>query len=564
MSAIQGTVYEAFRTTAHRYPENEFLCILPQTAAQYGIGARSYSYADAAREVETLERKYRAAGVGLAQRVGLMLENRPAFFFHWLALNAVGASVVPMNTEWRRAELEYLVGHSEIRVAVVPFERVEELERAGSASGRGLTVTTADLASLDEAVTTARAAERSGAGPGPDTECALLYTSGTTGRPKGCVLPNEYFLWAGHWYATIGGLCQVSAGSERLITPLPMSHMNAMANSTMMMLLTGGCLVPLDRFHPHTWWDSVRESRATIVHYLGVMPAMLLGTPSEEGDRAHRVRFGFGAGVSPRLHATFEKRFGFPLLEAWAMTETGAGAVMIANREPRKVGTACFGAAEARIEYRIVDEVGRDVHAGQPGELWVRGSSVVSGTGTGTGAGGAAPRFGFFREYLKEPEATAEAWAGGYFHTGDIVSVDLDGDFHFIDRKKNVIRRSGENISAVEVESVLLQHPNIASVGVTAVPDEVRGDEVMACVVARVAVDEAGREGFAREILQFCLDRLAYFKAPGYVGFCERLPLTATEKIQRAQLKEFGGQLLATSNCVDLRGLKKRTPGGSP
>lgn len=558
MSAVQHTVYEAFRATARRYPENEFLCVLPQTAARYGIGARSYSYADAAREVETFERRYRAAGVGPGQRVGLMLENRPAFFFHWLALNALGASVVPINPEWRRAELEYLVGHSEIRVAVVPHERVEELERAGSASGRALTVTTADLASLGEAaVSTTGAEERPRAGPGPDTECALLYTSGTTGRPKGCVLPNEYFLWAGHWYASIGGLCEVAAGVERLITPLPMSHMNAMAYSTMVMLLTGGCLVPLDRFHPDTWWDSVRESRATIVHYLGVMPAMLLGAPLKEGDRAHRVRFGFGAGVSPRLHAIFEERFGFPLLEAWAMTETGAGAVMIANREPRKVGTACFGAAEARVEYRIVDEAGRDVGPGEPGELWVRGS-VAAGAGAGS-----TPRFGFFREYLKEPEATAEAWTGGYFHTGDIVSVDLDGDFHFIDRKKNVIRRSGENISAVEVESVLLQHPNIASVGVTGVPDEVRGDEVMACVVPRVAVDEAGRQGFAREVLQFCLSRLAYFKAPGYVGLCERLPLTATEKIQRAQLKELGKQLLESSACVDLRSLKKRTSAGS-
>ncbi len=549
MSAARGTVYEAFRATADRYPENEFLCILPQTAARYAIGAHSYSYADTAREVETLERKYRAAGVGLAHRVGLMLENRPAFFFHWLALNALGASVVPINPEWRRAELEYLVGHSEIRVAVVPLDRVEELKRAGVASGRALTVTTADLVSLDEAVPTARAAERPG--PGANTECALLYTSGTTGRPKGCVLPNEYFLWAGQWYASIGGLCQVSPGTERLITPLPMSHMNAMAYSTMVMLLTGGCLVPLDRFHPDTWWDSVRESRATIVHYLGVMPAMLLGASPEEGDRAHRVSFGFGAGVSPRLHATFEKRFGFPLLEAWAMTETGAGAVMIANREPRKVGTACFGTAEPRIDYRIVDDTGKDVRAGDPGELWVRG------------ADDAAPRFGFFHEYLKDPQATAGAWSDGYFHTGDIVSVDPDGDFHFIDRKKNVIRRSGENISAVEVESVLLQHPNIAGVGVTAVPDEVRGDEVMACLVPRVAVEEAGRESFAREVQQFCLDRLAYYKAPGYVGFCERLPLTATEKIQRAQLKDLGRQLLATSNCVDLRSLKKRTSAGT-
>ncbi|MDB6043502.1 MAG: ATP-dependent acyl-CoA ligase [Gammaproteobacteria bacterium] len=543
MSAIQGTVYDAFRRSATCYPERDFLCVLPQTAAKYSIDARSYSYADAVREVEWLERRYRAAGLGPGQRVGLMLENRPAFFFHWLALNALGASIVPINPEWRRAELEYLVGHSELCVAVVPRERAEELERAGGTTGRAVLVTTPDLDSL---AGTRVAASPSAVRPSLDTECALLYTSGTTGRPKGCVLPNEYFLWAGRWYAQIGGLCAVRDGVERLITPLPMSHMNAMAYSTMVMLLTGGCIVPLDRFHPGTWWESVRESRATVVHYLGVMPAMLLGAAANESDHGHCVRFGFGAGVSPRLHSAFEKRFGFPLLEAWAMTETGAGAVVIANREPRKVGTACFGAAETRVEYRIVDEKGADVAVGEPGELLVR-------------CAGSAPRFGFFREYLKDAPATAEAWAGGYFHTGDIVAVDPDGDFHFIDRKKNVIRRSGENISAVEVESVLLQYPGIASVGVTAVPDEVRGDEVMACVVTRTALSEAGRTPFAHDVLDFCLERLAYFKAPGYIGFCDRLPLTATEKIQRAQLRELGQNLVATPACIDVRALKKRT-----
>jgi len=291
----------------------------------------------------------------------------------------------------------------------------------------------------------------------------------------------------------------------------------------------------------------VRESRATIVHYLGVMPAMLLGAQPGPHDRDHRVRFGFGAGVSPRLHAEFESRFGFPLLEAWAMTETGSGAVIIANREPRKVGTSCFGRAEPRVEYRVVDERGEDVACGTPGELLVRSA-------------GAQPRFGFFREYLKDPVATAIAWEGGYFHTGDIVQVDADGDFHFVDRKKNVIRRSGENISAVEVEAVLGQHPGVAAVGVCAVPDEVRGDEVMACIVPRVTGNAANFEAFARDVVEFSLQRLAYFKAPGYVALCEALPLTATEKIQRAQLKEHAKTLLSTTACIDTRALKKRSP----
>lgn len=539
---ISGTVYEAFRHTVAEHAAREFLCVLPRTAVRYGIEARTVSYRNGASEVDGLLGRYREAGYGHGHRVGLMLENRPAFFFHWLALNALGASVVPLNTEWRSAELEYLVGHSEICAAVVPESRRLELVRAAQVAARPLAVTQADLAGLPKAAIPAPA---KGA-PDADTECALLYTSGTTGRPKGCVLPNEYFLWAGSWYAGLDGLCAIRPGRERLITPLPLSHMNAMAFSSMVMLLTGGCIVQLDRFHPSTWWESVRDSGATIAHYLGVMPPMLLGASVSARDRDHAVRFGFGAGVSPRLHAAFERRFGFPLIEAWAMTETGAGAVVIANHEPRKVGSACFGRVGPQIEYRIVDDGDRDVAAGSPGELLVRHA-------------GNAPRFGFFREYLKDAAATEAAWAGGYFHTGDVVRADPDGDLHFVDRKKNVIRRSGENISAVEVESVLLQHPGIAAVGVTAVPDEVRGDEVMACVVPRRQLNDAERVPFGQELTQFCLERLAYFKAPGYIGFCESLPLTATEKIQRARLKELGQALLSGSACVDLRALKKRT-----
>jgi acyl-coenzyme A synthetase/AMP-(fatty) acid ligase len=256
------------------------------------------------------------------------------------------------------------------------------------------------------------------------------------------------------------------------------------------------------------------------------------------------VRFGFGAGVSAKLHAPFEERFGFPLLEAWAMTETGAGGVVIANREPRKIGTACFGRAPPELDYRVVDDEGRDVRVDQPGELLVRAS-------------GPEPRRGYFREYLKQPDATEEAWAGGYFHTGDIVRVDEDGDFHFVDRKKNVIRRSGENISAVEVEGTLLLHPQVLSAGVAGVPDEIRGDEVMACIVLRDSAP-ADRGALARHIHAFCTERLAYYKAPGYIAFVDALPLTPTEKIQRAKLKELAASSMTAPVCVDLRAYKKR------
>ena len=557
---------DALLHAARIHPDRPFLRVLPETAGIYGIEARSHTYAQTAERVEALKHWYEAAGIGHGHRVGLMLQNRPGFFFNWLALNALGASVVPLSTEWRATELEYVVGHSELCMAVVQPNRVAELEAAAESLSRSVSVTTEreleeGAAGRHRRVT--EAAARIAGVPDIHTECALLYTSGTTGRPKGCILPNEYFIQAGHWYATIGGACTVRPGEERMLTPLPTAHMNAMACSTMCMLMTGGCLIALDRFHASTWWQSVRESQATIVHYLGVMPAMLMSAPPLPSDQDHQVRFGFGAGVNPKLHAPFEERFGFPLLEAWAMTETGSGAVVIANRESRHVGTACFGRAEHRVEYRLVDDEGKDVPVGVPGELLVRGR-------------GANPRFGFFAGYLKDAAATDESWRGGFFHTGDVVRADAEGNLFFVDRKKNVIRRSGENISAVEVESALIRHPGVRSVGVAAVPDAIRGDEVLACVVLKDAPGEGGHrataqggvaspqasssvhEALAQELVRFALSQIAYFKVPRYVVFCDALPLTATEKIQRAELRALAVKSLEAGDAIDTRALKKR------
>jgi len=548
VSDLSGTVHESFAASATRWSDHPFLAVTSGTAAAYGIEAREYTYGQVAAEVARLRWGYEEAGFAHGDRAGLLLFNRPEFLFHWLALNALGVSVVPINPDWRADELAFLVGHSEIRAAVAPAERHAALEAAAGSASRALALLSPDGSGLAALAYDPRSSERPAAAletPSATSECALLYTSGTTGRPKGCILPNEYYLWAGHWYAGLGGLCEIRQGTERMITPLPLTHMNAMACSAMCMMLTGGCLVAVDRFHPGSWWDSVRESQATVMHYLGVMPAMLLSLPPSSRDREHGARFGFGAGVQPRHHAAFEERFGVPLIEAWAMTETGAGGAVIANREPRQVGTACFGRPDDRVEFRVVDASGDDVPAGEPGELLVRRR-------------GDRPRFGFFAGYLKDEPATTEAWRGGWLHTGDLVHENGAGQLHFVDRRKNLIRRSGENISAMEIEGVLLQHPAVAAAGVTAVPDEIRGDEVMACVVLKLA-SAAADESLARELVEFCLARLAYYKAPGYVSFCGGLPLTPTEKIQRGELKELGRRLLDDGACVDTRSLKKRS-----
>ncbi len=527
-------VAQFFAATASVYPNRPFLNVLSETANVYGIEAGEISYASLLRSAREKQTVYANAGYGPGHRVGLLLENRPAFFEHWLALNALGVSIVPINPELRAAELEYLAGHSEMVLAVALEKRQDDLRSAGpdnlAVIGADDPVPQAPTAAQKTLIT-------------QDSECALLYTSGTTGLPKGCVLTNAYFLNCGQWYRDVGGHCALVETGERMITPLPLFHMNALACSSMGMMAVGGCVSFLDRFHPRSWWASVKEARASIIHYLGVMPAMLMGAEPSERDRDNDVRFGFGAGVDRDLHAKFEARYGFPLIEAWAMSETGNGAVIVASDDPRHVGTNCFGAPAPEIEVKLIGDGGGEVAPGNPGELLVRRA-------------GDNPKFGFFDRYLKNPEATREAWKDGWFHTGDVVRENLDGTFVFVDRKKNVIRRSGENIAAVEVENALSRHKNIVAIAVAATPDPVRGDEVFALVVTNAA---APGRALAEDIVKFSLSRLAYYKAPGYIAFVDALPLTSTNKIKRGDLKTLVKDLRQQAGTLDVRLLKKRS-----
>ena len=531
------SVYERFSAVARRHSERPFFHVLEETAGIYDLPAGDITYAEMARRVEDWRAKLIAAGYSKGHRIGLLLQNRPVFLELFLAINSFGGSIVPINPDLRVAELSYLADHSEMVLAIVLPERVAEMARAiESVGGNACVMAPGD--NLPEA----RKAANDDMPIDASSECALMYTSGTTGRPKGCILSNQYFLFSGDWYAEQGGLMKLGEKGERMLTPLPLFHMNALATSMMAMMTIGGCLIMLDRFHPRSWWQSVRESGATCVHYLGVMPAMLIGAEPSPSDRDHAVRFGFGAGVDTRIHDLFEERFGFPLLEAWAMTETGSGACICAHEEPRKTGTSCFGRPTPAVEVRVVDDSGADATDGLPGELLVRHA-------------GDNPRLGFFSGYLKDKTATDEVWAGGWFHTGDVVSQDADGSLHFVDRKKNVIRRSGENIAAVEVESILNRHPDIRLSAAAAVPDAVRGDEVGVFLVMETT--ENGAEA-ASNIVDWALDQMAYYKVPGWVAFVESLPLTATQKIQRGSLKELVAQTREADGFFDTRALKKR------
>lgn len=528
------SLYEVFTDAARAFQNRPFLRAPASGTREYGSGGVRWTYGDAAAEVRRLRRLYAGQELRAGLRVAVAFDSRPDIYLHLLALNSLGASLVPLNMGATDQEIARLVEHSDCMLAVAADYHAARL-RPLSAPTRAchiLSQAEFDAGTEADALAVAGVAAR---------EAALLYTSGTTGHPKGCMLSNEYFLAMGRWYNSLSGRYALTSG-DRLVTPLPPHHMNALCTSFMGMLMCGGCVVQLDRFHPSSWWQTIREERATIIHYLGVMPAILLTLPAtDDDDVGDHVRFGFGAGCDPRHHELFEQRFGFPLLEAWSMTETGAGAVTIADGEPRHVGQRCIGRPAREVAYRIVDEHGAEVAQGEPGELRVR-------------AGGAQPRKGFFSGYYKDEQATEAAWAGGWFHTGDVVREGVDGSLFFVDRQKNIIRRSGENIAAVEVEAALLAHPAVRNCAVTAVPDELRGEEVFAFVIPRVP--EQGTDAAA--LVRHCLERLSYFKAPGYIAFVDELPVTASQKVNRAGVKKEARRRLAAGDCIDRRDLKKR------
>ena len=526
------TLHDAFADARADAPD------LPWLAQTASLGGAQLTFSEAGAAIDRLCAAYSRRGWGEGHRVALAVGNTPAHFLHFLALNRLGASIVPMNPDHRGGEIRYQLGHSRADLVVAIPERAAVVREAIAGEPALAALPVVEAARLESDLPAAPAT-RAVPGDPSKAEAAILYTSGTSGLPKGCILTNEYVLTAGAWYRDLGGLLELRPGVERLLNPLPVFHMNCGITTVTTMALTRNCLVLPDRFHASTWWEDCVRSGATAIHYLGVMPPALFKQAASEHERAHRIRFGLGAGCDPTLHPSFEKRFGFPLVEVWGMTETGR--FLANNFEPRLTDTRAFGRARAPVEAMVADPDGRPVEDGKPGELLVRAS-------------GDDPRRGFFSGYLDDPQATATAWRDGWFHTGDVVWRDPAGMLYFVDRRKDMIRRSGENISAGEVEAALAAHPFVARVAVVAVPDEMRDEEVLAAIVPAPGAP-AGPDA-ARALVEHCLATLAYYKAPGWVVFRDELPVTSTNKLQKHLLFAKGEDPRA--QAIDTRPLKKR------
>ena len=534
-----GTLYQTFQRTVERWGERPAYAVPPSPKRDYHPDGKEYTWRETASAVEALRQRYAAAGYGLGHRVAMLFNQRPEFFFHYYALNSLGVSVVPINPDYRPDEIAYVLDHSEAGLALAIDSRLADMKTAAQEVKD--TIAVVSFEDLPNPVPETRTAAAQGH-PDSSTEAALLYTSGTTGRPKGCILSNEYFHNFGLSYLNLGGRLAMSEGVERLYNPLPLHHANCLSISTPAMLINGGCLIFPDRFHASTWWQDLVACDVSCVQFQGIIPNILLKLPPIPEERQHRVRFALCAGIDPSQHEVFEQRYGFPVVEMWAMSETGR--LISDSHEPRLIHTRSFGRPAAGTEARVVDEQDNEVPANTPGELVIRHSA-------------ATPRKGFFSGYLKNPEATEDAWHQGWFHTGDTVVRDESGVFYFMDRKKNIIRRSGENIAAAEVEACLTAHDKVKQVAVLAAPDEIREEEVMACIIARDP--SAVGEALAQELFDWCYARMAYFKAPGWFLFVESLPTGTSAKVQKIHIFPPGTDPRTRPGAIDLRALKKQS-----
>jgi crotonobetaine/carnitine-CoA ligase len=484
-----GTLVAALRRAAQTWPQRVAWIFDP---------GRQFTFAEVDRLSAGYAQVLHSRGVRHGDRIAVMIANEPAFPLTWLALARLGAVMVPVNTRYQSADTEHVLRASGATGIVAAAAFAELLGRLPADVPALRSIHPA--ATLGEEAAAAEAGGEEVALTDPDLAdpANIQFTSGTTGHPKGCVLPHEY------WARLAGGLVTefpyLTAG-DVMLTAQPFHYIDPQWNVAAA-LIAGAELVILDGFHPSTFWQKVREHHVTYFYCLAAMPVLLLRMPADPLDRAHAVRAVQCSAIPPALHRQLEERWGAPWYEAFGMTETG-GDLRVTDRDHDElVGTGCMGGPVSYRQARIVDAADETVPAGQTG-------------------------------YLDNPQATAQALRGGWFHTGDLAWMDEAGRVYHAGRLKDMIRRSGENVAAREVEEILLTHPGVRLAAVTGVPDEIRGEEVKAYYVA---------DGVSpQDLADYCRARLAAFKVPRFWQAADDLPRTDSQRVAKTRLGELRG-----------------------
>jgi crotonobetaine/carnitine-CoA ligase len=421
--------------------------------------------------------------------------------------------MMPTNVLASADELAYLLGHSNSKVALTTAEHQPMLQQCRQQLDGLDRIIVCDPYSEAPAVDTFEACladfpDTPWPCPAADTDlAAIMYTSGTTSKPKGVMVTHANYLAAGQTVADAIELRQI----DRQFVVLPLFHGNAQYYSTMSALLRGASVVLMDRFSASRYFDKCIEYGCTVASLFAAPMRMILAQPQHPGHRDNKLRVViFAQNLTPQQLDEWQQRFDAPLSQLWGMTETMGPPLMNPLRAERRNWTV--GKPTGDYEITLVDESGNRVAVGQEGEIIVKavpGKTIMSG-------------------YFKNPEATAATIRDGWLHTGDNAIQDEDGYFRFVDRKKDMIKRSGENVSAGEVENVVLQHPAVFECAVIGLPDELRDEAIVAVVVLH-----SGQRVTESELIDFCGGKLASFRVPQRIVFEESLPKTSVGKIQK-------------------------------
>lgn len=502
------TLPEILRRRAELSPDSRCLTLAGVTRTYAGMLAAAEQAAAALASL----------GLRKGAKVAALLPNSTEILDIWLGAALLGAVFIPVNTGLRGEGLRYIVEHSEAEFIALDAPLAETLSaavpvgrgprhryvrgQAGPPSGYG------SLAAL------LNGAHR-GAGPAsvePGDLASILYTSGTTGLPKGVMNCHNSFAVAAHEFTRRYVRIRQD---DVLYTSLPLFHANAQSLTAVGSLVAGCPMVVAPRFSASGFFGDIRLHNATVFNYIGAMLTMLAKQPEQPDDASNPVRLAIGGAAPAELWRRFERRFNLTILELYGLTESAAFCL---GNPPGDIRVGTIGKETSWSEVKIVAPDGRALPDGEPGEIAIRSKRPAT----------------MFLGYYKNEEATRMAMGGGWFRSGDRGRRSSDGYFIFLDRLKDSIRRRGENISSFEVERIVNTHPKVSESAVVGVPSELGEEDVMVVIVPN------GGGIDCVELIEFCQRRMADFMVPRYIRLVERLPKTATQRVEKYSLRETG------------------------
>lgn len=517
----QHTLWTLFETRMHVDPDRACIIFREYTWSWGEFGNLILKAADALEKL----------GIHKGDRVAIMATNSHMHVLALFALARLRAIMVPVNPEFGVTETRYVLEHADV-AGVIASEATCAVANEASKDIPSkpwlLTIDDgpADVPRLNTLIEAAPCIARLD-DASPDDTCAIIYTSGTTGFPKGAMHSQRGFCLTGERHMERSYL----QSDTRALIVLPMFHINALFYSIAGTIAAGGCLVIAPRFSASTFWRLAADTGATVTNLMSAALTILIRRPRSEFVSEHTITIVNGGPLTMEIVDAFQREFGIKrLVEGFGMTEI-PGAFSTPLDKPQtyaNMGLPGHHPDHERkwTEARVVDDGGLNLPDGEVGELWVRTPTVMQG-------------------YFRDPEQTAQSFEGDWFKTGDLVKRSPDGYFTFVTRKKDIIRRRGENIAGAELDRVIGQHPAVGEVAAIPVPCILSGEEVLAAIVLKpdstVTPDE---------IQAWCIERLAPFKVPRYVTFVTSLPHTPTHKVAKHVLKRDTERLMA--QAVDL------------